>query len=152
MEWRGRLCDLLAVPAGKLLAHGLDDLPLARDHFQRLGDILAELRQTRAAACRARTRCGDDDALARQVLGERLLRRLLAFERGDVGCLRGRHLGGKVILAGTGFKLFQLQLKLVEQAPAALGMGAEPLAVQLGDLQLEMGNQSLISRDRKSVV
>src|SRR6185295_20195479 len=41
------LADLLAVPARHLLAHVLDDLPLARDHLQRLGDGLAELPQTR---------------------------------------------------------------------------------------------------------
>ena len=35
------LRDRLAIPAGKLLADGLDDLPLARDHLQRLGDVLA---------------------------------------------------------------------------------------------------------------
>ena len=38
MERRRRLADLLAVPAGELLADMLDHLPLARDHLQRLGD------------------------------------------------------------------------------------------------------------------
>ena len=32
VERRRRLADLLATPAGELLAHRLDDLPLARDH------------------------------------------------------------------------------------------------------------------------
>lgn len=52
VERRGRLRDLLAVPARELLPHGLDHLPLARDHFQRLGHVLAELRQAAAAAGR----------------------------------------------------------------------------------------------------
>jgi hypothetical protein len=41
MERRGRLSDRLAIPARELLAHRLDHLPLARDHLQRLGDVLA---------------------------------------------------------------------------------------------------------------
>jgi hypothetical protein len=45
MEGRRRLCDLLAFAAGEFLAHGLDHLPLARNHLQRLGDILAKLGQ-----------------------------------------------------------------------------------------------------------
>ena len=50
MERRRRLRDRLAVPARELLAHRLDHLPLPRDHLQRLGDVLAELRQLRRAA------------------------------------------------------------------------------------------------------
>src|SRR5579875_687591 len=42
-----RLRDRLAVPARERLAHRLDYLPLARDHLQRLGDVLAKLRQLR---------------------------------------------------------------------------------------------------------
>src|SRR6476620_4253419 len=48
MERRGRLADLLAIAAGELLAHGLDDLEAARDLLQRPGHILAELRQPRS--------------------------------------------------------------------------------------------------------
>jgi hypothetical protein len=44
MEGRGRLADLLAIAAGELLAHMLDHLPLPRNHLERLGDVLAELR------------------------------------------------------------------------------------------------------------
>ena len=43
MEGRGRLADPLAIAAGELLAHRLDDLPLPRDDFQRLGDVFAHL-------------------------------------------------------------------------------------------------------------
>ena len=59
MEGRRRLRDLLAVPARELLSHRLDDLPLARDHFQRLGDVLAQLRQLRRSAARTLLRRGD---------------------------------------------------------------------------------------------
>ena len=81
MERRRRLRDRLAVPARELLPHRLDHLPLPRDHLQRLGDVLAQLRQLRRAAAGTAFRCGDDDALARQMIGERLARRPLALER-----------------------------------------------------------------------
>ena len=45
MERRRRLGNAFAVAARESLAHMLDDLPLAWDHLQRLGYILAELGQ-----------------------------------------------------------------------------------------------------------
>lgn len=45
VERRRRLGDRLAFPAGEALAHRLDHFPLARNHLQRLRDILAELHQ-----------------------------------------------------------------------------------------------------------
>ena len=93
VERRRRLIDALAVAARELLAHMLDDLPLARDHLQRLGDILAELGQSRSAAAGASGRRRDDHPLARQMLGKRLARGTLAGEGGDVrrSGLRARH-------------------------------------------------------------
>ncbi len=38
-----RLTDLLAIAAGELLPHGLDHLPLARDHLKRLRHVFAHL-------------------------------------------------------------------------------------------------------------
>ena len=75
MERRRRLGDGLASPTGEPLPHGLDHLPLARDHFQRLGDVLAQLGEL-AAAARAGTRRRDDDALARQMRRQRRAHRL----------------------------------------------------------------------------
>ena len=72
---RRRLGDLLAAPARELLAHVLDHLPLARHQLQRLGHVLAQLVQG-AAAARAGRRSRIDDALARQMLGQRPARRL----------------------------------------------------------------------------
>ena len=135
------LADLLAVPAGELLTDGLDDLPLARNDFQCLGDILTQLGKAVAATGRARTGRWHNDALARQMLGERLLYRRLALEAANVGCLLGGSLGNEGVLAGVSFKLLELQLHLVEQASGTFGAGAVLLALQLGDLQLQMSDQ-----------
>jgi len=72
VERHRRLADLLAVPAGELLAHRLDDLPLARNNLQGLGDVLADLGQLLRAAARAGGRWRHHHALARQMSGERL--------------------------------------------------------------------------------
>ncbi len=50
VERRRRLGNRFARSAGEPLPHGLDHLPLARDHLQRLGDVLAELGQPALAA------------------------------------------------------------------------------------------------------
>src|SRR3546814_4588086 len=72
MKGRGRLSDLLAIPARKLLAYRLGELPRARDYLERLSDVFAELGKAGAAACWERTGGGHDDALARQVIGNGL--------------------------------------------------------------------------------
>src|SRR5665213_603739 len=66
MERRRWLGDALASPAGELLPHGLDHLPLTRDDVERLGDVLAQLGEL-AAAGWAGTRRRDDHPLARQM-------------------------------------------------------------------------------------
>ena len=58
MERRRWLADGLAIPAGELLAHILDHLPLPRDRFQCLGERLAQLAQPPAASAGVRMRCG----------------------------------------------------------------------------------------------
>ena len=145
VERRRRLADPLAVPARHLLAHVLDHLPLARDHLQRLGDGLAELAQPRAAAAVAGRRRRNDDALARQMLGERLAGRAFARERRNVRRLGGGALGGDLVLGGGGLQLFELQLHLIEQARRALR--ARPV-----DLPLELGDLQVLTRDRRRVV
>src|SRR5215207_7960590 len=84
MKRRRRLADLLAVAAGELLADVLDHLPLTWDHLQRLGDVLAQFAQSRAAAAQAGCWPRLDHALARQMLGEGLARRAPARERHDI--------------------------------------------------------------------
>src|SRR3546814_5893332 len=72
MERRWRLCDLLTIATGELLPNGLDHLPLARHTLKCLGDILPQLAQPIPAAAGADLWRGDDDALARQMLGQGL--------------------------------------------------------------------------------
>src|SRR5438132_7374667 len=88
MERRRRLADLLAIAAGELLAHCLDDLEATRDLLQRLGHILADLRQPRSAAAGAARRSVNDDALVFDVVRPRLAHRPLAREGADVLRLR----------------------------------------------------------------
>lgn len=84
-----------------------------------------------------------DDALARQVIGERLAARALALEGGDGQGLCGGGLGDQLILAGIGLEVFELQLHLRQEALAAFCAGSVRLALQLGDLQLEVGDHRL---------
>jgi hypothetical protein len=70
MEWRRWLGDGLARPAGEPLTDRLDDLPPARDDFQRFGDVLTQLGQLRRAAARTVCRRWDHHTFARQMFGE----------------------------------------------------------------------------------
>src|SRR5215216_601610 len=78
MKRRRRLADLLAVAAGEFLADTLDHLPLPRDHLQRLGDVLAQFAQSRAAAAQAGCWPWLNHALAWQMFRKGLARRALA--------------------------------------------------------------------------
>ena len=123
----------------------LDHLPLSGHDLQGLGDILAQLGQPGAAAAGACRRTRDDDALARQVLGKRAPGRTRAGEARDGGGLGRGGLGGQLVLGGGRLQLLELQLHLVQQAGGALGARAEAVAVELLDLQLEMGDQRAIA-------
>ena len=88
----------------------LDHFPLPRDHFQRLGDSLAELPQPRATAALAGRGTGHDNALAGQMLRERLTRGTLAgkgINRRRLGC---RLLGRKLVLGGGRLQLFEFEV------------------------------------------
>ena len=78
------------------------------------------------------------------MLGERLPGRAFALEGRDLGGPGGGDLGGELVLGGRGFQLLQLQLQLIKQPAGPLRRRPEPLALELGDLQLQMGDQRLI--------
>ena len=143
MRGRRRLGDRLAGAAGELLAHVLDHLPLARNELQRLGHVLADLAQGAAAAARAGQGRRIDDALARQMLGQRPARRLAPLERRHRDLLarrRCRQPRRGLGLRGILFQVGELQLELLEQRAAFRGL-AEPLVPQLGDRELELLDQ-----------
>ena len=83
MEGCWWLRNLLALAAGELLSHRLDNLPMARNDLQGLGNVLTELRQFSGAAARAIGGSGDNDALAKQMFGKRFARGTLALEGFD---------------------------------------------------------------------
>ena len=149
MEGSRRLADLFARPAGELLAHMLDDLPLPGNDFERLSDILADLGKPGRAAARALRRPGNDDPLARQMCGKRLARGLLAREGANHGGVAGcssRLLGSKIILRGRRFELLKLEFQLVEQPRLALVARPKNLPSQFLDGEPEMRDQRLRTR------
>ena len=145
MERRGGLADALAVAAGELLPHVLDDLPLAGHDLKGLGRILAELGQAGAAAAGTGSRTRNNEALARQMVRERAPGGTRAGEACDSGGLGCGDLGGQFVLCGRGLQLLQLQFHLVQQTGGALGARAETVAVELLDLQLEVCDQGQIA-------
>lgn len=116
--------------------------------FQGFGDVLAQLGQPGAAAADARHWAGDNDALARQVLGKRAPGWTCAGEArhggGPQNLGRGGF-GGQFILGSRRLQLLELQLHLVQQASRALRARAEAVPVELLDLQLEMHDQRPIA-------
>ena len=140
VERRRRLRDLLAAPAGELLAHRLDDLPPARDRLQRLRHILADLRQPfRSAALTGRGR-RHHHTLARKVVGERLARRLAADEPLDLGARGRRLLSRQLVLCRARRELIEGELQLAEQALTALRPPPVERATELLDHQRQRGN------------
>src|SRR5947209_10852731 len=132
MRWRRRLGDRLAGPAGELLTDMLDHLPLPWDELQHLGHVLADLAQPPVAAAWADQRRRINDALARQMLGQRTARGLAPLER--------RHrdrLGHRFRLCNVFFQVGELKLKLVEQR-STLGGLSELLVPQLLDCVFEL--------------
>ena len=143
MERRRRLGDRLAPPAGELLPDRLDHLPLPRDHLQRLGDVLAELRQSGRAAARARGRRRNDHPLPRQMLRERLLRGTLADEGLHDRRLRRGLFGRQFVLGRGRLGVLELHLQLVEETRLLLRTRSIELTLELLDLQRQMRDQRL---------
>ena len=137
MERGRRLRDRLTGTAREFFTDCLDHLVGARDRFQRLGDGLAELCQL-ATAARATGRRWQHDPLARQVRRQRRAHRLGTRERTHIRRVRLCRGGGCILFGGLGLEFLELHLQLVEQFAAALGGGAEAIALQLGDQQLEV--------------
>lgn len=84
----------------------LDHTQLAADHFKALGKAIAQLGEARAATAAAGGAGGRDPSLARDVGGKGLA----AVEGGH---LAGPACGGDLVGRGHGFRLFDLELRLV---------------------------------------
>jgi len=146
VEGRRRLGDLLAVATAHLLADVLDELPPARDRLQRLGDDLAHLAQTRAAAACAGRRPGQHDALARHVVGDGLARgRTLAHEGRDLRGLRDHRLGREFVLGGGRLEIRESEFHLFDQTVRALRAHAVDLALEPGDLERLRGDERRVA-------
>ena len=143
VERRRRLGDLLAMAAGELLAHRLDHLPAARDDLQRLGHVLADLRQLLRAAAGAGCRPRHHHALARKVRRKRLAGRLATREPLDLRRSGRRLFGRQLVLGRARLKLVELKLQLVEKSLLALRAPAVHLAPELLDRQLQEGDLRL---------
>ena len=146
MERCRRLADLLAVAARELLAHRLDHLPLTRHRFQRSGHVFAELTQATAAAAFARRRWIDHNALAGKMIGEGIAFGSRARKSANSRRPGDGFFGRKLVFGGAGFQLFKRKRQLVDQARRAFRSLPVDLALQLGDLQLLLGNQRTVFR------
>ena len=146
MERRRRLRDLLAIPAGELLTHRFDHLPLAGLRLQRAGDVLAELAQAMAPAAFTRRRGIDQYPLARKMVRERRAIGTLA-RKSNNGCRPGGGLfSGKLILGRAGFQLFEGERKLLDQPRRALRALTVNLMLQLCDAKLLLRDQRHVFR------
>jgi len=140
MERRRRLRDLLAGTAAELVPDVLRHEPLPRNHIERLGDILADLRQVRAAAACACGRRRVDNPPPLQMSREVPARcRAPRQPRDSNRCRRGL----RVILRDCRGEFLELQLHLIEKSLATLGARTERRALHLGDHHLQLLDQRL---------
>ena len=133
VEGSRRLRELLAIPAGELLAHGLPHKPAARDDVEGLGNHLADLGEPAAPAASAGHGRRHDQSLARQMRRQGTACWLLPdMGRDD----RARSsVRGRLVLGGGFLEFGQLELELVDEPLAALAGLAELLAPRLGEQQ-----------------
>ena len=132
----GAWAMLLAVAARELLAHRLDHLPLAGNDLQRLGDVLAQLRQARAATAGQAVGPGTTTRSRGRCSGNGLRAGRLRVKAATLVVLATAFSAASSSSVAEALQLLELQLQLIEQAGAAFGALAEAIAVELLDLQL----------------
>ena len=142
MERGWRLADLLALPAGELLADGLDDFPLPGNDLQSLGDVFAHLHDARRPAAAAGGRGFDHHALTGQMFREGLAGGTAAFESGDRG-LRGERVSLGTIFPKVCLEILELHLELLDQPGMAFGAVAILFTPEFGDLQSQVPDHIL---------
>jgi hypothetical protein len=117
---------------------------LTRRRFQSAGHILAELAQAIAPAARACRRRVDYHALAGKMLGERIALGVFARKCGDRRRPGDGFLRRQLVFGGAGFKLFEAERQLIDQARRAF----RPLPI---DLTLQFRDPKLLLRDQRHV-
>ncbi len=132
------LRDPLAGATGELLPNVLQHLPVPRHHLECLCHVLAELGESGRTTARAGGRAGNDDPLARQVLGQGLADGLPAREGTHARRVTARCLSEKLILGGRGLPILQFELHLLEETGAALAALAIKRAAHLLDREPQM--------------
>ena len=125
MGSHGFPADVLAAAAGHHRSNVALDQKAGRNVLQHLGDILADLAQTAAAARAGAVGRIEPDLLPRQVGRQRLAHRP-ALGRALAG-RRGWCLVRRLALGPAGFQFLQLQFQLVGLGLEFLGASAELL-------------------------
>src|SRR6202022_766977 len=138
MRRRRRLGDAFAIPARKLLAHVLNDLPAPRLAFERFRHSLRELAQVRAAAFAAGARRWIDDALAWQIVRQRPARRLDPSPFALLSLLLGSSDFSLGLFLGLGLLgIEDGELELFDDVLAALRRLPELFSPQLGEHEFQ---------------
>ena len=130
----------------------LDDLEVAGDEIEQLGDVFAKLAHRRPAVGTGAARRGVYDDLARQVCGEGARHTARARHRVARGCL-GRILERQSFLVDglwTGGKLqiVERELQLHECRVHALGGATEAPALESRDLGQQLGDGLVAPEDQ----
>jgi len=112
---------------------------LPRHDFEGFGNVLAEFDEP-AAAARAARRHWHHHPLAWQVSRQRCPHRLLTGKAVYCGGVRLGRPGSDLVFRRARFQLLEVQFELIEQLAAALSRLPKPLALHLGDQQLEIGD------------
>lgn len=136
MRRRRRFGYAIAVSAGELLAHALDDFPAARLAFERLRHRLAEFAQPRAAALAAHARRGLEDALDREILRQ-FARPALRAPARRPGARRRRNLGARLLLRLRLFEILDRKFELFDEQLAPFRGLAKAFMAGLRQLQLQ---------------
>jgi hypothetical protein len=150
VEWRRRLADLFAVPAGELLPHGLDHFPLTRLRFKRARHVFAEFAQARASTAFARHRRINHHALTRKMVGERIALGALARKSAHVGRLGDRPFRREFVFRRARFQFFEHERQLIDQPRRAFRFLAVNLTLQFRNPQRLLRDQRRIFRSLRA--
>ena len=146
MEGCRCLADFLAITAGELFPHSLNNLSTPRYALHRFGDVFAELVKPSTATAATGNRTRHNDTLTRQMFGKGFLDRPIAHKAGDrdrCGSCNG-HFGGKFIFGRRRLGVLKHQLQLRNQPRLRSHFSPRSSPLQLFDIDLLTKNDGLI--------